>query len=238
MIRKFFNAFRHYTHFYRHNGPIKLGGARVSFSQFGEDIFLGNYFYGKRDGFFVDVGAFHAFRASNTYFLYRLGWRGINIEPNPEGYQSLVRHRKRDINLQLAVSKEEGTATFTVDGVYSGISDDTHLFATRNARAKTIQISTRPLRAVLDESVPVGITIDFMSVDCEGHDIVVLNSNDWDRYRPTVVLCEDHEKVPDSALDRYMLSRGYEFYSRFHLTKIYLERQEARKQLPAARILG
>ena len=213
----------------------------TAFVQDGEDMVLRSPFLESNrgmKGFYVDVGAFHAFRASNTYALYRLGWRGINIEPNPDGFKSLLRHRKRDTNLQLAISREDGIAPFTVDGLYSGISDPTHLFTGRSVTARNIKVSTRPLRAVLDKYVPANVSIDFMSVDCEGHDIVVLQSNDWDRYRPKLILCEDHEQRPDSVLDRHMRTIGYEFYARLYLTKIYLERQEAIQQLPASRILG
>ena len=54
---------------------------RISYSQFGEDLWLADYFSDKRDGFYVDVGAFDPANVSNTLLLYRRGWRGINIEP-------------------------------------------------------------------------------------------------------------------------------------------------------------
>ena len=54
-----------------------------SYSQEGEDLILSRYFDGQREGFFIDVGAFHPIRFSNTYLFYRLGWSGINIEARP-----------------------------------------------------------------------------------------------------------------------------------------------------------
>ncbi|MCW5198181.1 FkbM family methyltransferase [Desulfobulbus sp. F3] len=35
------------------------------------------------------------------------------------------------------------------------------------------------------------IDIDFLSVDAEGVDLKVLKSNDWNKYRPYIVLAED-----------------------------------------------
>ena len=46
------------------------------------------------------------------------------------------------------------------------------------------------MAALLDEFLPAGKTIDLMSVDVEGLDLDVLRSNNWERYRPTVLLIE------------------------------------------------
>ena len=61
----------------------------ISFSQYGEDILLRDLFRTELmeldSGFYVDVGAFHPFRFSNTAFLYIMGWNGLNIDANPQG---------------------------------------------------------------------------------------------------------------------------------------------------------
>ena len=75
-----------------------------SYSQEGEDMILRRIFEGKRRGFYVDVGAHHPRRFSNTYYFYKEGWRGINIEPNPEALKAFNLDRPKDINLQLGVS--------------------------------------------------------------------------------------------------------------------------------------
>ena len=54
-----------------------------SYSQEGEDMILRRIFGDKRLGFYVDVGAHDPRRFSNTYYFYKRGWRGINIEPRP-----------------------------------------------------------------------------------------------------------------------------------------------------------
>jgi hypothetical protein len=85
-----------------------LALGRSSFSQFGEDLFLASRFAGKRDGFYVDVGAFHPFNWSNTCLLYQRGWRGLNIEPDPEAIRLFERHRRRDLNVRTAVAGTPG----------------------------------------------------------------------------------------------------------------------------------
>jgi hypothetical protein len=75
-----------------------------SYSQDGEDMVLKVFFYEnkrKYEGFYIDVGAHHPFRFSNTAFFYQKGWRGINIEPTPDLIKKFKRYRKRDINLNV-----------------------------------------------------------------------------------------------------------------------------------------
>jgi len=74
--------------------------AAVSFAQEGEDRVLYRMFQGRfgRPGFYVDVGAHHPTRFSNTYLFYRMGWRGINLDAMPGSMAAFARARPRDIN--------------------------------------------------------------------------------------------------------------------------------------------
>ena len=70
----YFNIFIRYYFFYRN---------RKTFSQFGEDLFIKKFFEYKKKGKYVDLGAFHPMRLSNTYLLYKNGWSGTNVDLNP-----------------------------------------------------------------------------------------------------------------------------------------------------------
>ena len=54
-----------------------------SFSQFGEDLFIAEFFANQKEGKYVDLGAFHPMRLSNTYLLFKKGWSGTNVDLNP-----------------------------------------------------------------------------------------------------------------------------------------------------------
>ena len=88
--------------------------ARLSYSQEGEDMILGRIFDQKTGGFYVDVGAHHPFRFSNTCVLYQRGWCGINIDADPTLIAAFQRHRPRDINISTGVSDEPGVLLFHV----------------------------------------------------------------------------------------------------------------------------
>src|SRR5438045_8009791 len=70
----------------------------LSFSQFGEDLAVLRHFE-DRVGYFVDVGAHHPIRLSNTYLLYRCGWSGINVDANPDGIELFRKKRPRDLTI-------------------------------------------------------------------------------------------------------------------------------------------
>ena len=182
---------------------------RVYFSQYGEDVYLVGYFQGKRNGFYVDVGGYHLVHFSNTYAFYRGGWSGVVIEPNPQKLPLFRRHRPRDVTLPLAISAGEGTVEFAIDEGCSGIVDDRYFHTPRLDGMRRIAVPTRPLAAVLDEHVPAGQSIDILSVDCEGHDEVVLRSNDWERHRPLVALCEAFDAGSVERLSSLMQAVGY-----------------------------
>lgn len=193
-----------------------------SYSQFGEDRWLLRRFEG-RVGFYVDVGAFHPFHISNTCLLYDRGWRGINLEPAPDGLALLKRHRPNDLNLPIAVASVEQDVTFALSGSFAGIADDSHLWP--DYPGERISVATQTLARVLHDHLPGGQHIDLLDVDCEGHDLDVLRSNDWERFRPEVILAEAHNDGGAVAIGEFLGTVGYEERSRLDLTFVY-ERAE------------
>jgi len=172
----------------------EISGGNLHYSQEGEDILLADLFAGDRVGFFVDVGAHDAQRFSNTYALYRRGWRGINIDASPGSMRSFERLRTRDINVECAVSDADGPLTFHVFSEPALNTFDAALAASYVAAGarfeRTLQIVPRPLSVVLDEHLPRGQGIELLNVDVEGLELSVLRSNDWGRHRPEVVILE------------------------------------------------
>lgn len=210
---------------------LKLG--HLSYSQFGEDLILDSLF--GRDsmrGFYVDVGAYHPVYLSNTHRFYKRGWRGINIEPNPKSFKEIAEARKDDINLNVAVSESASTVQFFCDGVYSGIDDDSYLHGAAPLGGEIVNVLTFPLSQILGKYMPSASRIDFLSVDCEGHDLAVLQSNDWTIYRPKVVLVEQHGVSIDGEIFNFLTNLGYAFYCKTGLTMFFLDKDEFRAYFP------
>jgi hypothetical protein len=197
---------------------------RWSFSQFGEDLILDSFFEknGIESGFYVEIGAFEPIYLSNTYYFYKKGWNGLLIEPNPVSFQKLTNRRKRDILLNLAISDRNGTVDFVCDQACSGIKDANYLFS-ENGK-EILKIKCRRLEDILKENIPDGQKIHFMSIDCEGHDETILHSNDWSKFRPMMLMIEEHgEDAKESVVD-FLTSQQYVFYGRSGLTLFFLDK--------------
>ncbi|MHB1174508.1 MAG: FkbM family methyltransferase [Sulfuriferula sp.] len=173
---------------------IPLG--RLSYSQEGEDLVLARILGELKimTGFFVDIGAHHPTRYSNTYYFYRRGWRGINVDALPGTKRLFDRMRRRDITIECGVGSHEGVLkyfafnepalnTFSEQEAEKKISPQYHII-------NTLQIPVVTLKRILDEHLPSGTKIDFMTIDAEGFDHEIISSNDWNLYRPRVVLVE------------------------------------------------
>jgi FkbM family methyltransferase len=200
-----------------------------SYAQEGEDLVLARIFNAKKDGFYVDVGAHHPIRFSNTYLLYLRGWRGLNIDAVPNSMEEFRRVRPRDINVECLVSSSDESQTFYVlsEPALSTVSEK--LARQRSCEdpshsiTRTIALTPRRLASILDEFLPPGQMIDLLNVDVEGLDLEVLQSNDWTRYRPAVVLAEVLATTPTDQDDivRYLREKGYRMTSKFFNTALF-----------------
>lgn len=206
-----------------------------SYSQEGEDMILRRVFENEKRGFYVDIGAHHPFRFSNTHYFYRRGWSGINVEPNPDSIRAFKSARRRDINLQVGVSDCEGRLTcYLFDdpalNTFDGALVKSRLANTPYKVVGTVEILVERLDNILGKYLPPNIGIDFLSVDVEGLDFAVLKSNDWKRYRPKFVLVEalemSLEDVMHSAIFRFMKDQGYELFAKTLNTVFFRERKD------------
>lgn len=204
------------------------GFRKTSFSQFGEDIIAGSLLKGVEKGFFIDVGAYHPFHYSNTYLLYKNGWSGINIEPNPAAIALFNLHRRRDININSGIAREVTTAPYYV---FNHQSCNTFSDEQKNEILKkdfislieTKNVPCAPLQAILDTHAE-GREIHFLNIDVEGMNEEVLRSVDWKRVRPRVICVEDDTFSFEDKSDIYALltREGYSLHSKAGLSCLYV----------------
>jgi len=205
---------------------------RKSYSQFGEDIILAKLLK-KKTGFYVDVGAYHPKHYSNTYLLYKKGWRGINIDPNPDMISLFRRARGRDVNVQVGVSKIPSSLTYYrfSHSNWNTFSKEQSDMWQRKPSVRFLgeqQIQCIPLREVLQEHLPQGAEIDLLNVDAEKMDLDVLESNDWEKYHPEVVVVESPEFNPDipskNEIYSFLRKKSYRLYAFMGVSLIFLKK--------------
>ncbi len=175
-------------------GPLAYG--KTHYSQEGEDLLLMRFLGQKKQGFYVEVGCHHPHRFSNTYAFYRRGWSGICLDPRPGVKHEFSRWRPRDLVLEVGVSKRASELTYFMfnEPAINTFSRELAIERAGKNNWRIIEerkIPTLSLREILNQNLPSGATdIDFFSVDVEGLDLEVLESNDWQRYVPRFVVTE------------------------------------------------
>lgn len=202
-----------------------------SFAQEGEDLIVLELLNYKKDGFFVDVGAHHPFRFSNTQLLKNHGWTGINIEPNPRLYHKFSEVRKDDINLNCGVSASSDTELIYYQfdeaalNTFSKEISEVRLAEGYKLLGQTL-IQVKSLEQILKTHAQDRY-IDLLSVDVEGLDFEVLKTNNWELFNPKCVLIEDHQFQfgKSSEIESYLRSRGYELVARTLRNSIFIHRQ-------------
>ena len=211
------------------------GEAAISWSQAGEDVMLIPFLRDRIDdasykGFWVDIGAHHPVQWSNTKMFSDRGWWGINVDASTDAIQRFLRCRKRDINVNVGIGQAPGNLDY-----YKMSSSPMNTFSREFAKKaelegtriiEVVKVPVVTLRTLLDEYLPCGQRIDFMSIDCEGLDLSILESNDWTRYRPDFILVEIHTdgknwEIPTCPVTRFMNEQGYEFAGQGVVTTLY-----------------
>jgi len=199
-----------------------------SYSQEGEDITLQRWLDVGSGGFYVDVGAHHPARFSNTALLYSQGWSGINIDPLPGSMHAFRMARPRDVNLEVAVGVR-GSLTyymFTESALNTTVRDLARRYTSEGAvPAGQRQVKVVPLVSILEEFVPKGRSIDLLTLDTEGRDLDVLSSNDWSRYRPAWIVAETLDssllQLVESQEVQLLVDAGYEPVSKLRNSVIF-----------------
>lgn len=202
----------------------------LSYSANHEDVILHRIFGGQETGFYVDIGAAHPVMENDTKALYDRGWTGVNVEPNPSLFAELERQRPRDRNLNLALSDGEGEFDY-FEVVGTGLSTLDPAEADRCAANGHIVIQhrmvTRTLAGVLAEQPPE--VIDVLKVDVEGYEERVLAGNDWQRFRPRVILVEatfpETPRRRETGIEAMLAGHGYRRAYFDGLNDFYVERE-------------
>lgn len=190
---------------------------KESYSQEGEDLVLARFLEQGKAGFYVDVGAHHPIRYSNTYGLYRKGWRGLNIDANPGSMKAFHRVRPRDINVEAAVSNTPSELIFYIFNDPAMNTLDKELASRHTSGGyhiiNEVKIKTQKLSDLLDQYLPPNTRIDVLTIDVEGLDYDVLRSNDWVRYSPEFILVEclgfSLNQISSDPIARFLSDRHY-----------------------------
>jgi FkbM family methyltransferase len=201
---------------------------KISFTKNGEDLMLADLFSNKNTGCYIDIGCYDPVLHSNTFLFYLKGWRGINIDANPDKIALFNNKRREDVNINLAISENGGFVDYyEVEGDDSMNTINPDFVKNiinplkRKIRKKT-QIESKTLEELLDNHIDASQKVDFISIDVEGAEMGILKSNNWGKYNFSVILVETQinmQNIDNNDIIHYLKSKGYVLYSLVPLNK-------------------
>jgi FkbM family methyltransferase len=210
----------------------------LSYAQNMEDVVLAKVFEGQKSGFYIDIGGGHAIADNVSYYFYEKGWNGIVVEPQAHLGALYRQVRPRDIFAAVLAGRQEGVLELFEADKFHGLStaSASHAAAAEKAgfAGKFIKKPVTTLAKLASEHAPK--TIDFLKIDVEGHEAEVLAGNDWQRFRPRVILVEAIEPITnEDASHRFeplIMAENYALAFNDNLNRWYVSNEETKTLLP------
>ncbi len=184
------------------------------YSQFGEDEAISAYVESET-GFYLDIGSGHPVKGSNTYFLYKIGWNGVLVDPIEHNIKLSKLIRKRDKSILGLIATENIVAEFFELRPYE-YSTTNQIAASRlieNKKAKLVKKTK--LKPILISNLEIEFDAkapSFLSIDCEGADLEILKNIDLNTLSFQIICIEDWESNKDkikSKIEIYL--EGFDY---------------------------
>lgn len=229
---------------FRGNGNYKLDfpnglHSPLSWSQYGQDRYIDNLFKNKKNGFFVEIGAYDGEKFSNTLFLEKeRDWDGLLIEANPHTYAILRDRDRKCTSINACVSNTLPTMTFIVSGSTTSAKETmTTRFRKRvehdvatygksgdkrwQKSGEEVTIQCQSFGSMMKQ---LGRKhVDYFSLDVEGAEMVILESIPFEHITIGVFTIEvDQNK---DKIDLFMKSKGYTLYKKLRGDYVYVNKK-------------
>lgn len=227
---KKYHSFKNLYYFY--NIYIRNYKFLDNSSQFGEEKIILNFFEKKYKGKFVDIGSFHPTRHNNTYSMYKRGWHGINIDLNPLTIELFNFIRKKDININAAISdNEEYKELYFIDELNTqNTLEANHVsFLKKHHNLKEEEITRKVIKTKRIDNILDKYhfhNIDFMNIDVEGHELKILNSIDFLKYKIKFICIEminhnNKAKLVNKKINEILHLNGYSLEKKIDFNYIF-----------------
>ena len=212
---------------------------KVSYSYGGIDSLILNIFQNQKKGIYLDIGCGHPIKNNNTYLLNKKGWSGINIDLDDENIDLFNSYRKKDVNIATAVSDKEGEEDlyfYHSKSALNTISKQNAEF--QKAKVSIIRkIKTQTINKIIENSQYKDKKIDFLSIDVEGSELIILKNFDFKKYSPKVIVVEyldlslkkleiknlNIDNIIKSDIYKLIISKNYTLANVLHSDLVFIQ---------------
>jgi len=205
--------------------------------------FLFNFFarlhfgqHGLTKGFYMDIGAYHPFRQSNTAYFWLMGWNGVNVDASPRSIRIFKKIRKTDRNVWSAIVDAQTAAREKTISLYFNPNVDFDLSATcapdevarrKDWQTEKVEVPCDSLANIVNKYAPSNnADFHFMNIDIEGFDESALQGmGDW-KSKPQVLCVEVLHAVTirdilDTATNSILEGNGYQMVGKTAASIVY-----------------
>ncbi|MES2592731.1 MAG: FkbM family methyltransferase [Bacteroidota bacterium] len=210
---------------------------KLSYSQCGEDLIIDFIFeqFKLPKISYLDIGAHHPTYINNTALFYKKGSVGVCIEPDPFLFKRIKKVRDRDVclNVGIGVGKEREADFYimSIPTLNTFSKEEAERYASYGDKriARVIKMPIVPVNEIIQKHF--NSSPDFISLDVEGLDFSILQSFDFERYRPKVWCIETltysenktEEKIKETI--DFMLSKNYFVYADTFINTIFVDNE-------------
>jgi FkbM family methyltransferase len=200
--------------------------AKISYAGHGEDLLAWGWL-SVQGGLvgpavrYVDIGAAHPTKLSNTYLLSTLGARGVLVEPDPNQAAKLQAKRPGDITINAGIAFDERQSATLIRlssplfNTFSEQQADMVVASSKNwdpplpqTIMDRIEVRLFPINKIFEDHG----TPHFLSIDAEGADFQILKSIDFSQFRPWIICMEIMNPLED--IDETLRPHGYQLFCR------------------------
>ena len=189
---------------------------KKSYSQYGEDLIIRSYFqrhFADKQGNYLDIGCYHPKGISNTHLLHESGWHGTVVDI--DDYKLSLFKKRRGNNVEIikaAISSNISQSKVSVYKFNQPFSPyDTLSKEIAEARSKEINIGyeIEEINQIDINTILSKKHFDVINIDIEGIDELVINSIDFDKYQPRMIVYESFDPFSSSKTKEILHSNGY-----------------------------
>ena len=200
----------------------------MSYSQFGQDLKVLDFYNKKRNGYFVDIGAGDGILESNTYLLEKdYDWKGICVEPVSYQFVELQKNRKcecinkpiYDINRKIIFCEADYSIRH-LSGINTHLIMDSVTYNSNKIELETLSLN----ELLLNCNAPN--FIDYVSIDTEGSEYEILKTFDFNKYTFGYINVEHNYTEPKRSLIKQLLcENNYEYVGENMVDDIFIQKK-------------
>jgi FkbM family methyltransferase len=208
---------------------------KLSYSQEGEDILLSYFLWDKYwdrsyAGTYLEIGAHHPFRYSNSFLFYSRGWRGVCVDPIPDTKKLWRTYRPKDIFIEAVVSSEVNDRHLPREELVPFVVKHHSELSSLDAEVDissgdyVAHVSKISLPRIVQDFL-CNKSVDFMSIDVEGRELEILRTNDFGQFRPSLlcveILSTSIELLNERDVHNLLIENDYSLVSKLCNSFIY-----------------